>query len=93
MIGGLRNLSNSSSDICCLCCATIEFCGNPTGINELIVDGLPANTYVGIGIVSILFVISCDKSPRPCGLWIWSSFLFVVRKGELLEEDLGENQT
>ena len=24
--------------------------------------------------VSILFVISCEKTPRPCSLWNWSSF-------------------
>ena len=30
----------------------MEFCGIPTGMSELIVDGLPAN--VGIGIVSLL---------------------------------------
>ena len=46
---GVGNLSNCSSDICCLCCPTIEFCGISTGNNELTVDGLLAN--VGIGIV------------------------------------------
>ena len=43
------NLSNCSSDICCLCCPTTEFCGISTGNNELMVDGLPAN--VGTGTV------------------------------------------
>ena len=33
-----RNLSNCSSDSCCLCCPTIRFCGISTGIDELIVD-------------------------------------------------------
>ena len=42
----MGNLSNCSSDICCLCCPTIEFCGISTGNYELIVDGLLAN--VGI---------------------------------------------
>ena len=70
---GFGNLSNCSSEICCLCCPAIEFCGNFTGIIELIVDGLPAN--VGTGFVPLfLFVISCEKSPRPCSLWNWSLF-------------------
>ena len=42
-------MSNCSSDICGLCCQTIEFCGISTGIVELVVNGLVAN--VGIGIV------------------------------------------
>ena len=48
-VAGVRNLSNWSSDICCLCCPTMEFCGISTGNVELMVDGLLAN--VGIGIV------------------------------------------
>ena len=28
---GLGNLSNCNSDICCLCCPTIDFCGKSTG--------------------------------------------------------------
>ena len=52
---------------CCLCCPTIEFFGNSTGINELIVDGLLAN--VGIGIVSLSCLSSLVKVPDPvaCG--------------------------
>ena len=48
---GLGNLSNCSSDICCLCYPTKEFCGNSTGVVELTVDGLLAN--VGIATVSL----------------------------------------
>ena len=45
---GVGNLSNCSSDICCLCCPTMEFCGISTGIDELMVDGLLANICIGI---------------------------------------------
>ena len=48
-VEGVGNLSNWSSDICCLCCPTIAFCGISTGKNELIADGILAN--VGIGTV------------------------------------------
>ena len=34
----VRNLSKCSSDICCLCCPTIEFCGISTGNDEIVVD-------------------------------------------------------
>ena len=47
---GVGNLSNCNSYICCLCCPTIGFCGNSTGIVELVVNGFVAN--VGIGIVT-----------------------------------------
>ena len=67
--GDGRWLSICSSDICCLCCTTIEFCGNSTSMKELEVDGLPAN--VGIGIVSLFCLSSLGC---PCGLWNWSSF-------------------
>ena len=53
------NLSNCISDICCLCCPTIGFCGISTGINELIVDGLLAN--IGIGIVPLFCSSSLAK--------------------------------
>ena len=46
------NLSKCSSEICCLCCPTIEFCGISTRNNEFMVDGLLAN--VGVGIVPYL---------------------------------------
>ena len=73
---GSGNLSNCSSDICCLCYSTIEFCGISTSITELIVDGLPAN--VGIGIVSLFCLsplakrvpdrVACGTDPRSlCG--------------------------
>ena len=42
------NLSNYSSDICCLCCPTIELCGISTGLQDLMVDGLLANVRIGI---------------------------------------------
>ena len=45
-------LSICSSDICCLCCPAVEFCGVSTGNNELMVDGLLAN--VGIEIVPLI---------------------------------------
>ena len=46
---GVGNLSNCNSYICCLSCPTMQFCGNSTGIVELVVNGCVAN--VGIGIV------------------------------------------
>ena len=33
-VEGVGNLSNCSSDICCLCCTAIEFCGMSTGKRE-----------------------------------------------------------
>ena len=56
---GLRNLQNCNSDICCLCGPTMLFCGNSTGIDELIVDGLLVN--IGICIVSPLCLSSLAK--------------------------------
>ena len=50
-------MSNRSSDICCLCCPIMGFCGISTGINELRVDGLVAN--IGIGFVPLF----CSSSP------------------------------
>ena len=81
---GLGNLSNCISGICCLCCPTIEFNENCTGIEELIVDGLLAN--VGIGIVPLfLFVISCENRSCPCSLWDCSTFsLSIVRLNSLM---------
>ena len=81
-------MSNCSSEICCLCLPTIEFCGTPTGITELIVDGLLSN--VGIGIVSLLCLSSLAKRvPDPVELIL---VLFVVCKGEFLDDDLWVNQ-
>ena len=40
--------SNCSSDIFCLCCPTMGFCGISTNIDELMVDGLLANISIGI---------------------------------------------
>ena len=67
-VEGLGNLSSCNSDICCLCCPTIEFCGISTGINELMVDGRLAN--VGIGIVPLFCSSSLAKEvrvPVACG--------------------------
>ena len=47
---GVENLSNLSSDICCLCCPAMEFCGIFTGKKEFMVDGLLSD----IGIVIVL---------------------------------------
>ena len=71
-------MSNCSSYICCLCCPSIGFCGISTGINELMVNGLPAN--VGIGIVPLLCLSSLAKeAPANVGIGIvplfWSSSL------------------
>ena len=69
----MKELSNCSFDICCLCCPTIEFCGISAGVHELEVDGLPAN--VGMRIVPLFCLSSLvKKRPRPCSLWNWSSF-------------------
>ena len=48
-VESLGNLSNWRSDLCCLCCPTIEFCGLSTGNNESMVL---AN--VGIGLVALV---------------------------------------
>ena len=64
---GLKNLSNCSSEICCLCSPTIEFCGNSTGIKELTLDGLLAN--VGIGIVSLFCLSSFAKRVPVLEAW------------------------
>ena len=56
-------LSNCHSDICCHCCPTKELCGNFTSINEIIVDGLPAN--VGIGHVPLFCLSSPVKKSVP----------------------------
>ena len=88
---GAGNLSNCSPDICCLCGPTIEFFGNSIGITELIVDGLPAN--VGIGIVSLFCLSSLRKETPNLQLEELILVLFVVRKSEFLDDDLGKNQT
>ena len=73
-------LSNCTSYICCLCCPTIEFCGNSTRITELKVDGLPA--HVGIGnclhfVCHLLWweslsLLRVKLTPRsPCGAQGW----------------------
>ena len=62
------NLSNCNSDICCLCCPTMEFSWTSTSINELMVDGLLAN--VGIGSVLLFCSSSLVKEvpvPVVCG--------------------------
>ena len=69
---GLWNLSNYSSDICCLCCPVIEFHGISIDIKELANDDFLAN--VDTGITSSFFVISRERVPCPCNLWNWSSF-------------------
>ena len=51
-VKSVGNLSNCSSDICCLCCPSTDVGGMSTGHYELVVDGLLAN--VGIGIVPLL---------------------------------------
>ena len=56
---GVGDLSNCSSDICCLCCPTIEFCGISTRNNELMVHDLLAN--VGIGILPLFCSPSLAK--------------------------------
>ena len=73
-VESVGNLSNYSSDICCLCCPTLEFCGILTGENELMVDGLLAN--VGIGIVPLIRSSSlatslpeADSVPRGVVRW------------------------
>ena len=64
----------------------------PAVVELIIVDGVPAN--LGIGIVPLfLFVISFEKSPRPCRLEELVLILFVFCKTEFLEDDLGVNQT
>ena len=86
---GVGNLSNCSSDICCLCGLTIEFCGNSTSILELTVDGLLAN--VGIGIVSLPCLsslvkgvtdpVACWTAPRSfCGAQGWISWWWFRRR-------------
>ena len=65
-----ENLSNGSSEILLFFCSrTIEFCGNSTSINELMVDGLAAN--VGTGIVPLFCLSSLVKKvssvPGACG--------------------------
>ena len=64
---GVGNLSICNSDICCLCCPTMGFCGN-SSISELMADGLLAN--VGIGIVPLFCSSSLAKEvpvPIACG--------------------------
>ena len=84
---GWKNLSNWSSSICCLCCPTIEFFGNSTGIKELMVDDLLAN--VGIGIVSLLCLSFLAKEvPDPAACGTDPRSLCGAQRGFL-----GENQT
>ena len=88
---GVGNLSNCSSDICFLCCPTIEFCGMSTGINELMFDGFVAN--VGIEIVPLFCSSSLAKEisfPVVCGTDPVS--LLVSYNGEFLDDDFGTDQ-
>ena len=69
----------------------LEICWNSTGIVELWVDGILEN--VGIeNFVFTLFVISFERCPRPCNLLDWSSFSLMVRKSEILDDNLAVNQ-
>ena len=89
--GGVGNFSNCSSDICFLCCPTIEFCGMSTSIDELMFDGLVAN--VGIGIVPLFCSSSLAKEvlvPVACGTDPVS--LLVSYNGEFLDDDFGTDQ-
>ena len=63
---GVGNLSNWSSDICCLFCPTIKLCGISTRTKEFIVVGLLAN--VGIGIVFPIRSSSLATS-LTCSTW------------------------
>ena len=70
----------------------MEFCGNSTGINELIVDGLPAN--VGTGIVPLFCLSSLvNKVPVPSACGTGPCSFCGARKGEFLGDDLGVDQT
>ena len=81
-------LWNLSSDICCLCCPNhrilrkIHRC-------ERTHSRRPSCECRHWNCVFTLFVISCEKSHRP--LWAVELILvlFVVRKSEFLEDDLG----
>ena len=65
---GAGNLSNCGSDICCLCCTTLELCGNFTGIKRTH-SRRPSCKCRHWNCASILFVISCEKSfICPCSL-------------------------
>ena len=82
---GLGNLSNCNSDISCRCCPTIEFCWKSTSVTEPIHSRRPSCKCRHWNCVSLLFVISCEKSPRPCSLWNWSSFsLWCARVNSLM---------
>ena len=60
------NLSNWSSDICCLCCPTIECCGILTGKKEFMVDGLPVNIGIAIVLAIISSSLSTSVPALPC---------------------------
>ena len=57
------NLPIWSSDICCLSCPTIEFCG---GNNELTVDGLPANIGIGVVLPILSSSLTTSVPVPPC---------------------------
>ena len=65
----------------------MEFCRNSTGIVELIVDGVLAN--VGIGIVSLFCVTSCERCPQPCSLLVVMVIFvpFLASKSEFIDDD------
>ena len=68
----------------------MKFCGNYTSIIELVVRGHLAN--VSIEIVFLLCHLLRKESPT-LSLVELILVLFVVRKGEFLDDDLGVNQT
>ena len=72
--------------------SNMEFCGNSTGVNELIVDGLLANVRIGIVFLFCLSSLLRKESPT-LQLEELILVLFVVRQSEFLKEDLGVNQT
>ena len=62
----------SDSDNCCLCCPTMQFCGNFTSIVELEVNGLVANVGIGIepwfslsSLVWVVFVLPASGTASP----------------------------
>ena len=70
-----KNLSNWSSDICCLCCPTIELCGISTGIKELMVGGLLANVEPRTDVGHIWDLVQRVRS-RFKSDWKWDFWIF-----------------
>ena len=79
-VEGVGNLSNWSTDICCLCCPTTEFCGcDPSaGKKELMVDGFPRKSRRWNNL-SISFVTSSGKSPCTILYWVSACSTLVPR--------------